>query len=372
VTEGSSHPTDALLALVYGELSADTARTVQRHVDGCAECSATVDDYRAVRGAASALPRELPAPAGLESVLHYGERAAARARVKRGLRWVWPLAVSAVAVWVGVVALRPPTENAAVDALARKQPTVLPREETAKEAPPLLAGKVDMPASAPPVARNEAESPALRVAENAAVGSGSAGGPSGAVRAAAPRPAPVAQAPGKSERRVSAAPGAAADAMATAEKQARARDKDAPAAEAKAGTASYAEATLATGQESPATAGAKLAKKSVEASPLAPRGRDDLPTVPGAVAAPAAPVVLAPVDGGVSNADQARRATLYVRLRETRGVQLLPVLVELCGLEARLGHPKDAVGFCQRVVNEYPGTPEAAAAQRQIDLLRGG
>jgi len=80
MSPAASHPSDALLGLVYGELDKDEAQRVQAHLEGCPACAATVADYRAVRRAAAVLPRELSSPNGLESLLHYGAQAAARVR----------------------------------------------------------------------------------------------------------------------------------------------------------------------------------------------------------------------------------------------------------------------------------------------------
>jgi len=98
----AGHPRDALLDLVYGELPADQARGVQRHVDGCAECAATVAGYRAVRSAAAGLRVDAPG-AGLDSLLHDAGQAARRARRRRVLRWAGPVAAGAAAV-VGAAA----------------------------------------------------------------------------------------------------------------------------------------------------------------------------------------------------------------------------------------------------------------------------
>jgi len=79
------HPDDdRLLELAYGEASTAEARALRQHVDGCARCRHVLEDIAEVRSAFRSVPAE-PAPErGLESLLAYGEQAAARARSRRG------------------------------------------------------------------------------------------------------------------------------------------------------------------------------------------------------------------------------------------------------------------------------------------------
>lgn len=55
------HPRGELSAYVDGELSAGSATKIDAHLGTCAECSATVTQLRALRGALATLP-EIPAP----------------------------------------------------------------------------------------------------------------------------------------------------------------------------------------------------------------------------------------------------------------------------------------------------------------------
>jgi hypothetical protein len=92
------HPDeDRLLELAYGEMPAAEARTLRKHVDGCTRCRSVLDGIAEVRSAFRSVPAE-PAPErGLESLLAYGEQAAARARSRRGgLRILGILSAAAV------------------------------------------------------------------------------------------------------------------------------------------------------------------------------------------------------------------------------------------------------------------------------------
>jgi hypothetical protein len=100
----SPHPDeDRLLELAYGEVPPAEARTLRQHVDGCTRCRDVLQGIAEVRSAVRSVPPE-PAPErGLESLLAYGEQAAARARShRRSLRLVGLLSVAtAVALaWV--------------------------------------------------------------------------------------------------------------------------------------------------------------------------------------------------------------------------------------------------------------------------------
>ncbi|MGZ6140856.1 MAG: zf-HC2 domain-containing protein, partial [Myxococcaceae bacterium] len=99
-----THPDDdRLLELAYGEVPAAEARALRTHVDGCPRCRTVLDGIAEVRTAFRSIPPE-PAPdRGLDSLLAYGEQAAARARSRRGgLRILGVLsAVAALAlVWL--------------------------------------------------------------------------------------------------------------------------------------------------------------------------------------------------------------------------------------------------------------------------------
>jgi anti-sigma factor RsiW len=55
--------TDVLVDLVDGRLDGAEQRRVERHLEGCAECRALIDDLRSIRAAAFMLDRHEPKPA---------------------------------------------------------------------------------------------------------------------------------------------------------------------------------------------------------------------------------------------------------------------------------------------------------------------
>jgi len=352
----AGHPRDALLDLVYGELPADQALGVQRHVDGCAECAATVAGYRAVRSAAAGLRVDAPG-AGLDSLLHDAGQAARRARRRRVLRWAGPVAAGAAAVLVVAIGMRPPAP-ARLGPLADSRPA---ERAGAKEAPEaeggagaLLASAETKTAPAPSVApaapapaKTSLRPSAKDAAREESVRNRTDRGP--AAVAGAARPAPVSSELQPLDKRAAA--------------EAAGRDLDAPARQ-DALVARKAAAPLAAAQ---ARAEPAAASPVAGAAPAMTRSDD---AVSGAVlggnrTSPSR-------DGGVvatRPSDEARRAQLYAQLAGAKGAPALPLLAELCALEARLGHRADATRVCGQVVHDAPGTPEAAAAQRQLDLL---
>src|SRR6187455_3098426 len=53
---------EALVDLVDGRLDGAEQRSVERHLEGCQDCQALVEDLRSVRGAAFMLDRREPKP----------------------------------------------------------------------------------------------------------------------------------------------------------------------------------------------------------------------------------------------------------------------------------------------------------------------
>jgi len=135
----SPHPDeDRLLELAYGEVPPAEARTLCQHVDGCTRCRDVLQGIAEVRSAVRSVPPE-PAPQrGLESLLAYGEQAAARARShRRSLRLVGLLSVAtAVALaWV-LLPLSPRERPGGRDMLARADaPTQLQAPAPTASAP---------------------------------------------------------------------------------------------------------------------------------------------------------------------------------------------------------------------------------------------
>jgi hypothetical protein len=135
----SPHPDeDRLLELAYGEAPPAEAPALRQHVDGCTRCRDVLQGIAEVRSAVRSVPPE-PAPErGLESLLAYGEQAAARARShRRSLRLVGLLSVAtAVALaWV-LLPLSPRERPGDRDMLARADaPTPLQAPAPTASAP---------------------------------------------------------------------------------------------------------------------------------------------------------------------------------------------------------------------------------------------
>jgi hypothetical protein len=326
------HPTEALLSLVYGELSEDESNRVQAHLQACPACAATVASYRAVRRASAALPREIASEKGLDSLLHYGAQAAARARRTRTLRWVGSLVGAAAAA--GLVLLL---------ALPQRPP----------EAP---VASTSAPSAVGPLAQNEvrplAKAQAPELPESTAT----------LRRAPSTPPSRFAPQKASGEEKAEAlkaakqAPSAAEGALASRETARGNVQPTEPSASVSKPVALAAEAHGA--------AGAAAQRSAPRAVANAPAAADNLD------AAAAAPT-LKRADAELSQreVDERRRGLLLQTLPHAPAAQRLPLLAELCGLEARLGRRAEAKETCSQVVQGYPGTPEAAAAQRTLEGL---
>jgi Putative zinc-finger len=327
----AKHPTDALLSLVYGELEEAEAARVEAHVRGCAECGQRLEEYRAVRKAAAALPREVASEKGLASLLHYGAQAAARTRKRRSTRLTASLLaglVAAALVWV-VWPQRP-------------------KEATWGSAPqgPAAVGPLaqnDVPTVARPEPQGLPEAPALRKAPSVA-------SPRPSAAKAAARPTET----DKPQRKQEATASEASDALASrdAAQGAVARLQAPPSASQRAALA---------GGRGTSGAGVSAAHNAAALSPSAP----------SPAAAPSSLALkTAPLDAGPeAQADAERRRTLLQQLKGASGPSALPVLSELCALDAKLLYRDEAQKTCASVVEGYPGTEEATAAQRVLDAL---
>ncbi|MDP1571319.1 MAG: zf-HC2 domain-containing protein, partial [Vicinamibacterales bacterium] len=74
---------DNIGALIDGDLSPEDQRALERHLEGCAECRALVDDLRTIRAAAFTLERREVPPrvwAGIQAQLAAAPSGAARDR----------------------------------------------------------------------------------------------------------------------------------------------------------------------------------------------------------------------------------------------------------------------------------------------------
>lgn len=97
----NDHIDEQISQYLDGTLSAGPRAEVQRHLAGCAECTATLNDLVEVKRRLSTLPR-LKAPADLVAALVADHGAGEGAPVRR-LRAFWPVpaAFAAVAVMIG-------------------------------------------------------------------------------------------------------------------------------------------------------------------------------------------------------------------------------------------------------------------------------
>ncbi len=310
----ASHPADALLSLAYGELPAEEARSVQAHLDGCAECAATLSGYRAVREAVRALPRELPAAARVEPLLLAAQAATDKARRRRRTQWTGSLLAGAAAAALALFALRPSRAPESTAAVA-SAPAAVPVPPGA-----LALNTVPRPEDRP--ARREVDDVARP-----------AGVPAKTARAKA--------APAEALARRDVVVAAPAQAL-------EAKKAQSPLPQAAAGAAPNlslpaAARVGAAGASVPSTAGAAVGASADTAAPL-----------------PAA---------AQRTQDEAQRKALLLRLKEASPGEALPLLWQLCTLEERLGHAGEARAACTKVVEGYPGTPEATAARAALQRL---
>jgi hypothetical protein len=413
-----THPDDdRLLELAYGEAPASEARVLRQHVDGCARCRKVLEGIAEVRSVFRSVPAE-PAPErGLESLLAYGEQAAARARSRRGGLRILALLSAATAfalVWLvlpspqrqsdGLVrapATRPTDTLAQAEAPAapaqgdrardefddrKSQATeqekkirpvgapVAPmakseghREEQAQPQRRIAAepskqkelAKLDAPADAEAAARSVAGSDL-----SGALGKASASG--GKVGAAGPNAAAGA-----------GSLGSGSFAMKKGNAGARVNSSEkAPAPTPSSPPASVAVATPPPGEARGADAQAQQAAK-IAAAPLADAvaaedkdvGASGVASTTAARnAAKPAPTVQSMRTGAGSPEKQARLAEIRRQLETAKGDQRKALLAEKCEIEASLQLGPDAVLTCSMVGREFPGTPEA---KRASDLARG-
>jgi hypothetical protein len=337
-----SHPQDGLLSLVYGELSKAEAEAAQAHVDGCPECAATVAGYRAVQRAAGVLPRALEPKAGLEALLRAGTEAAARSRRRRAA-----LRASTLLTGVGTAAFL-------LLVLVLHKTT---RPDVAVYSAPSAVGplaQADVPRAKTGGALDDKQAPAQEAQE----------------RVVSPSDVPPPRPAGSRAQR----------AAAFASEKKRPTDAVAPSAPAEAG-AGVGAVQPAPAQKEEAASGAALAKRAAslaqgpataaKASAAEDRGRAENAQASLAAALAGSDARRAS-DGETPAArqrDEARRAVLLSGLPSASLVEALPLLSELCTLEARLSLRADAVRTCTRVVEEYPGTAEADAAQKTLQRL---
>ncbi|MGZ6027832.1 MAG: zf-HC2 domain-containing protein [Myxococcaceae bacterium] len=372
-----THPDDdRLLELAYGEVPAAEARALRTHVDGCPRCRTVLDGIAEVRTAFRSIPSE-PAPdRGLDSLLAYGEQAAARARSRRGgLRILGVL--SAVAALALVWLVLPPSNRQ-------------------------IAGVAPAPAARPSdaLARADTERPPAQgdLAKDEASEKGTPAPPAGAKQKVLVTPESIAPARRAADIVKRDAP-AEHKALAQTPAVARAETAQMDRGDAKANTSSGALAAAGARTSGAAGAGAMAMKKSEagadvpadkeRSSPSKPAASPPAAVSEEARAREVAKVAAPPLGGGLASADakaskaqpqammrvgagspeqQARLAEIQRKLVSARGDQRKALLMEQCELEASLQRGPDAVLTCSTVTREFPGTPEATRAS---EISRG-
>jgi hypothetical protein len=403
----SPHPDeDRLLELAYGEVPPAEARTLRQHVDGCARCRDVLQGIAEVRSAVRSVPPE-PAPErGLESLLAYGEQAAARARShRRSLRLVGLLSVAtAVALaWV-LLPLSPRERPGGRDMLARA------------DAPTQLQAPAPTASAPEEKGKTEQEAPSTPSSPPAAVAMSKRAAPKSERHStAAPSPPAVAMSPapaGSSSQERAREP-AAGGLMEFGEGRGQA-DRSGPATAPSAGTGSGAQAQAVSNAQkarvaseatvdkkqrmngaeiaaaaAPAALGKELAPPSSAADEAAaakaPQSADGLVSSPsrrelspsgataGVVAQGTTVDAAGSATGKASSAVQplrpADRPPKAARLEQVRrevgqasGDHRKALLFEQCRLEAELQMGPAAVQTCSQVAREFPGTQEAKQA----------
>jgi hypothetical protein len=401
----SPHPDeDRLLELAYGEVPPAEARTLRQHVDGCTRCRDVLQGIAEVRSAVRSVPPE-PAPErGLESLLAYGEQAAARARShRRSLRLVGLLSVAtAVALaWV-LLPLSSRERPGDRDMLARADAPTLLQAPAPPASAPEEKGKTEQAreeASGAVVAfaskADERQKDAAKVAAGEREASSTPSSPPAAVAmskraapkperhsTAAPSPPSVAMSPGPATA-PSAGTGSGAQAQAVSNAQ-----KARVASEATVDKKQRMNGAEIAAAAAPAALGKELAPPSSaadEAAAKAPQSADALVSSPsrrelspsgataGVVAQGTTVDAAGSATGKASSAVQplrpADRPPKAARLEQVRrevgqasGDRRKALLFEQCRLEAELQMGPAAVQTCSQVVREFPGTQEAKQA----------
>ena len=423
-----THPDDdRLLELAYGEAPASEARALRQHVDGCARCRKVLEGIAEVRSAFRSVPPE-PAPErGLESLLAYGEQAAARARSRRGGLRILALLSAATAfalVWLvlptpqrrdSAAARAPATKptdtlaqaevpHAAVqgdrardeandgkkdakeelrNALPAARPVTLQstKSELAREEQALPERKVAEPPKQKAIAKLDAPAEQPKVAQAPAAGAPADAEAAGRSAATSDLSGALGKATASGGKVSTAAPNAAAGAgtlhsESIAMKKGVAVSEKAALPARSSPPASVALATPPSGQTRGVDARAQQAAKIV-ASPLADTVASEDKDVGAAAttsgagsrnAAKPVPPMQSMRMGAGSPEKQARLAEIRRQLETATGDQRKSLLMEKCEIEASLQLGPDAVGTCSTVAREFPGTPEA---KRASEVARG-
>ena len=417
-----THPDDdRLLELAYGEMPASEARALRQHVDGCARCRQVLDGIAEVRTAFRSIPGEPPPERGLDSLLAYGEQAAARARSRRSLRILGLLSAAAAFALVWVIIPKSPRPadglarapaSSSTDMLAqaeaprslaqgdrardegddakdaKQKELKVPAQPLAKSEPlrvdfraaeparraeaeaPQLKEKAVAKLDAPKEERQKREQPAtppsdLEVASRSAPAGNAAGGLTVGGKAGAAGSSAVAGAGSLSSESAS---GAAKKRAATG------HDVDLFGSSARGGPATPPAAAIAAtrppapsqpkGEEGRAQEAARVA-----AAPMADAvASEDKALSTAKTAAKPVPGMQSMRVGAGSPEKTARLDEVKRQLTTATGDARKGLLMEQCELEASLQRGPDAVLSCSKVTQEFPGTPEA---QRAGEIARG-
>jgi hypothetical protein len=380
-----------------------------------------LDGYAEVRSAFRSVPAE-PAPErGLESLLAYGEQAAARARSRR--RGLQILGLLSAAVALAVIWVVQPVSHREADGLARapqpKSLDPLARLDTPQAPPEQGNGVRDeavrerkVPPASPAATqlaekelpkleeqaapgRRAADAKAKEVAKRDAEDKGAAGAPaelraeaskdraagaSGMLGVAGAGPSTavggaVASSGAAGLKKAGAgqsgadafhqaASSAAAPAASPPPLVARASADDVQAQDAARAVAAPVGEALASAERGKAAPG-----DLTQPQPSRPLAKSAAPPAMKAAANVAAPVSRSlPVPAaraGLGSPDQqARLAEIVQKLETATGDERKALMMERCELEAKMERRPDAVLSCSKVTQEFPGTPEAARASQ--------
>lgn len=418
-----AHPDDdRLLELAYGEAPTAEARALRQHVDGCARCRQVLEGIAEVRSAFRSVPAE-PAPErGLESLLAYGEQAAARARSRRGGLRILALLSAATAfavVWLVLPSPRPQSDGVAksaatqpTDALAQAELRVAPaqgdrardelddrvkdakeKENERKMIAPLA--KSEEPREETPAAerRAEAEAPKQKglAKLDAPAGQPSRppgrpsdlGGRAGAATDLSGALGNATASGGKVGGARGPAAGTGAEAFASGSLAMKKRSADGRADEGSAASPTAPASPPASVVAAPSpTENRALDARTQEAAKIAAapvadalagedkevRSAEVASGAPARSAAKPAPAMQSMRMGAGSPEKQARLGAIRKELETATGDRRKALLLEKCEIEASLTLGPDAVLTCSTVTREFPGTPEA---KRASELARG-
>jgi hypothetical protein len=410
-----THPEDdRLLELAYGEAPDSEARALRQHVDGCARCKQFVEGIAEVRTAFRSVPTD-PAPErGLESLLAYGEQAAARARSRRGGLRILALLSAAAAfavVWLVLPSPHRPSDGLArapvagpapasmsrpSDALAQAEASRAPAQgdrvrdevdDQAKNEKERELKGLSHPAVAPLAKAERREEPSKQKgkvkldapAEQPKVATAApAGAPveaEGAGHSAAASSGALGNATASGGKVGAAGAGVAAGGEAQSsetlamKKRADSSDKAAapPASFAAASPPAETRGTDARAQQAAKIASAPLADAVASEDKDVRAVEVGSSSAAGSASKPA-PTMQSMRMGAGSPEKQARLAEIDRQLASAKGDQRKALLMEKCEIQASLQLGPDAVGTCSMVSREFPGTPEA---KRASDLARG-